>query len=749
MIDRFIETVLPNAEGRTSVWYRAEPGHKVPIDKQKWFSWPEDRQKMIDFIAARSAKDIYLPVSLYSTDKRTPENTTLVGALWQDTDTFDPEGYRVKPSIVVKTSEGRTHCWFVLDKPYPADQAELVVKKMTYAHRGEGADVSSWGRNKLLRVPGTYNSSHGFPELVTAEYTGEVYSLEEVANAYDDVPLPSAIAKSTPGTEVVPVQPKDVPDTLPDFFDAQAKLPEDFPLELLTAEPRAGNRSELRWRLLAELVEAGLTDEEVFVIAQSAPAASKWLEDRRGMDGLWGEILKERQRFEWGEVEGATPAEPKIPAKRPKVELLTTEQRKRAKQVFETTWIHEYEQWIAKNLKTFNPPYHRAGAWMALSQLVGECARLNIRGRDTPLGLYFFVLGNTSSGKSEAKDYMQTTIHKGYDGEANPDIGDDISAAALLDILRDRPRGVSMMSSDEVDGLLAQMRDKGGWRSSDMATYTYLYDGKVQPVARKGSTDRAGKWTKTQFSWFGMGTPHKVINVLDRTMFESGFLVRFQWFLGDDVKIAEDELGVTLGGAGNYKDQVRQVEDWGRKFARVREGWSFRRMQAGDDDLPIIEPDSEATAEFLRKITAGLEFRLWSGDPNADILKPSLRRTNITATKFAALLALADGRFTFNEDDILVGLWQCEELLANVYYMAGQVASSEHSKALDSLYDYILAHGPDVKSERIFRAMSDHHGLDVIGVERYRDELRAQGRVTFVNTGQKHSWAATALEEQS
>lgn len=746
MIEQFLEAVYGEAQGRTSVWWRAEPGEKSPIDRQKWFTWPQDREQIKRFIEANIAKDVYIPVSLFDADERKPEHATLVHTLWQDTDTFNPDDYRAKPSIVVATSEGRTHCWFLLDKPYPAEQAEIVVRKMTYAHRPDGADVSSWSRNKLLRVPGTYNSSHGFPELVTADFTDNVYTLAELANLYDDVPLPTA-SSSTVGATAVQAPP--LPDDFPDFFDAQAKLPEDFPLELLTAEPAEGYRSELRWKLLAELIEAGLTDEEAFVIARQSPAASKWLEDRRGDDGLWGEIAKERARYEAGVVVDAEPARPKQGTRVDTVELLTEPERRRARERFKKTWIYEYEEWVKSNLKIYNAPYHRAAAWMALSQLVGEVARINVRGKDTPLCLYFLVLGETTSGKSEAKEYMQDVIHRGYTGpQKNPDLGDDVSIGALLDILRDRPKGASMMSSDEVDGLFMQMRDKSGWRASDMATWTYLYDGKVQPVARKGQTDKAGDWTKTMFSWFGMGTPGKVINTLDRTMFESGFLARFQWFLGEKVEVEEADLGVSLGGEASFRERAEKISEWRGRFAVAKQSWGMNNMSAEGGDLPIIEPDSEGTREFLKAKTGYLEYTLWADDPNRDILRPSLRRTNITVAKMAALLAISEGRHTFTKDDLLVALLHCEKLLANLHYMASQVASSEHSKQLNGLYEYILAHGPDAKSERIFRAMSERHGLDVLTVERYRDELRAQGRVSYVATGAKHAWAATAIEQK-
>lgn len=743
MIRDFIETVLGETEGRSSIWWRPRGGENAPINRAEWFDYPAQLDEMVEFAESIADKDVYLPVAVYDSDSRVPKRTTQVAALWNDTDTFDPDEYRIQPSIVVETSEGRTHCWWLLDRPADAKQAETVVRKLTYAHKGAGADVSSWGRNKLLRLPGTTNTSHGSPQRVTIRKdTGAIYTLAEIANAYDDIPL-TPIPEPR---EMSSLPVGDIPENLPDFFEAQAKLPEEFPIELLTAEPQGGNRSELRWLLLSTLIENGLTNEEAFVIAKQSPAASKWFEDSRGLTGLWAEILKERERFGWGKLEGAEPAEP-VKVTRKRVEILTPEERERAQKHYKKTFLHEYEEWVSSHLKVYNAPYHRAAAWMVLSNLVGENARVNVRSKDVPCGLFFFVLGETSTGKSESKDFMQDAIHRGYPEAKNPDIGDDISIGALMDILRDRPRSATIMSSDEVDGMLSQMRDKNGWRSADMATYTYLYDGKVSGQGRKGNTDDVGKWTKTQFSWFGMGTPAKVFPVLDRAMFESGFLARFQWWFGDAHEISESDMGVEIGGESSYNARGKTIEKWKIHAQKVSSGWGFRRMNIPDEDVPIMDVDRSETAEFIKQKTAQIEARLWRDDPNYDILYPSLRRTMITVAKMAALLALWDQRQTFGKDDVLVALLQSEELLANLYYAASQVSTSQHAKMLDVMYDYIAISGQDTPSEKIFRWMSEKHNLDMAQVERYRDELRAHGRISFVQTGASHSWKATAVKE--
>jgi len=719
-IKTFIETQYGEATGRVSLWWREKPGAKSPIDKQKWFTYPAELDAMASFAESKANKDLYLTVGAYSEDKRTPDNVTLISAIYQDTDTFDYTQYRIEPSTVVHTSPGKTHCWFTLDRAYDASQVELITKKMTYAHRAAGNDVSSWGRNKVLRVPGSVNTNYdGFPEDVTVEYTGAVYTLQEIANAYDDVALPTAAPKVAPMSRVEVQAPT---AELPTFLNAQSKLPATFPLELITQEPSAENRSQMREKLILECMRAGLSDMDAASIAWNSKCGAKYHEGRE--DLLWYEIAKFRAIIEdeTGEhAEPPAPEERKVVNPKAPVTILSKPQRERALAHWDRTFLGEYERYVRESIKIFNGPYHRAVGWTILTAVVGECGKIRQGKRDLPLNLYIMPIGGTTTGKSEAMALGSDVIHGSFSVEENPDIGDDTSQSALSQKLHKRDGKVTLVNSDEADGLIESLTDKGSWKPGLLSFYTRLYDGLVPPIMRTGDVD--GKWSKTIFSMFLMGTEAGMVGALTRKMFETGFLTRFAWFIGENIEVPEESLGVREGSIEQAMEDRSQIEAWSSNWNRIREDWMFRRMTGGGE---YIRFDSPETAEFFQKVTAKLEHSMFRNHRNADIIKPSVIRLNRTMWKMSALLAVSSGRYTISMDDILVSLLQGEELLGNLIYMAGVISDSAHAKSVDELETYLNGQ-PERKArvERIYRRFASATKVEV---DVWLANLCAQGR---------------------
>jgi hypothetical protein len=210
---------------------------------------------MIAYAEQYAKEDVYLSPLLYGdkrNDKgniaRTPENALTSQTIYMDSDLCPPEKFRLMPSIHVVTSKGRGHDYWVLDKPVDAKRAAEIAHKITTAHREDGCDPSGWSANKVLRLPNTVNTGHGFPESVLAEISGTVYTIEEMENAYEhiDVYERPIMGRVTDAVEIVE------PSDLPDYTDALNKVPADV-LELALQEPilgPEGNRSEMRYRLL-------------------------------------------------------------------------------------------------------------------------------------------------------------------------------------------------------------------------------------------------------------------------------------------------------------------------------------------------------------------------------------------------------------------------------------------------------------------------------------------------------------------
>jgi hypothetical protein len=697
---------------------------------------------MVAWVERYVDKDVYTTVATYSKDERKPDLTLFTCCVWLDADTCAPENFRLPPSYVVQSSPGRWQVYWFLNEPVRAAEASILSRKIAYAHRDQGADLSSWPSNKVMRVPGTSNTNWGFPSRVTGEDMGHVYFIDDLLEAYADV-HPEA-PTSLGGAKVPEYEPAD-------FFEAQSKLPADFPIELMTMEPEVGpggNRSEVRWRLIAELVESGLNDAEVFSIAWQSPASAKWHEDPRGQRGIREEIAKERIRYENGDgysqpgeeeplTVTAPPVKPARRTLRPQpVHILTIAERNRAEKLWPLTWVGEYEQWMRSSVQVYNGPYHRAAAWSALASLLGDLAYIRKGKRFIPLNVWTWTLGPTVTGKSEARDGMQLVVHKGFSTSKNPDIGDDSSTVGLLEKLHKMADQATLFNSDEADGLIEEMVEKGGWRTGQMSKWTFLFDGRVPPQTRAGNTD--GEWSNCSFNMYMAGTEEGVFGVLSRKMFATGFLTRMCWFVGQQVEVPEEMLGFTDSSAGDA--DLAKIDVWKQKFAQIRQTWGFKSMGKGRET--ITAADDEAR-EFFRAATARMQQGPLTREPNWDIIKPSIIRLSTTMYKMAALLAISAGRTSISKDDMLLALYQGEELLGNLVWVANNISDSEHSKALDKLETVLAGYPTGAASPEIYRAMASK-GYSKRDVDSMIGELVAQRRVKYKRKGEG-SWEATVL----
>jgi len=725
VIRDFIVTILGQAEGRVSLWRREGYGRDAPYDRQKWYDYPAQLDDIVADVEDNLSKDVCITTATYSQDDRRPHLTLQAGCVWLDADTCAPENFRLPPSYIVESSNGRWQAYWVLDQPVRAAEASRVSRLIAYGHREQGADLSSWPSNKIMRVPGTSNTNWGFPFRVKGEAFDHTYTLAELEAAYADV---DTTASANPENKII-----DVPEyQRADFYEAQAKLPADFPLELLTKEPEIGpdgNRSEMRWRLVSELVEAGLTDPEVLAVAWQAPASSKWREDPRGDKMLRWEIAKERQKFNEGGGWTLPPAEdePKVkPFKRKghePIPILSNADRARAKKLWERTWIGEYEVWLKKSIKIYNAPYHRAAAWSALSALLGDVAYIRGGKRRIPLNIWAWSIGPAATGKSEARDAMQLVVHKGYvEGLHNPDIGDDASSVGLFDKLHKMDEQATLFNSDDADGLIEEMAGKGSWKTGQMEKWTYLFDGRVPPSIRAGAND--GEWCDCVFNMYMSGTGEGVFGVLTRRMFAKGFLTRMVWFIGETMEIPHELRGFRPSTVDTT--DVAKILAWKTLFGEIRQHWGFRGMGMGRDYIEASAEDDD----FFQKMTSQIEFGPLSEEPNWDIILPSIIRLNTTLYKMSALLAVSSGRDMITRDDMLVALYQGEELLGNLVYVANNVSDSEHSKVLDMLETFVAGYPTGAGSPDIYRAMASR-GITKRDVDIYIAELEAQRRVKY------------------
>ena len=155
-----------------------QPGSVGPIDRHTFYDSADIDALLLD-VDFSLDEDLYFSPILYGQPRRKGDDEkALCRVVYSDADTFNPEGFRIPPTFTVETSAGRYHAYWVLSKWHSQSDVSRVSMKLSKAHP---IDASSGIATKLLRVPESTNTKYEIPFMVTAEETGPVYTLDEIA----------------------------------------------------------------------------------------------------------------------------------------------------------------------------------------------------------------------------------------------------------------------------------------------------------------------------------------------------------------------------------------------------------------------------------------------------------------------------------------------------------------------------------------------------------------------------------------
>ena len=727
---QFITTVLGELRGNAFMGRASgkTAAGKLAVNIYDVFKYPEQLEDMVAYGEKFQNEDVYLSPIVYGDKKndkgnisRTPENAIGCQTVYSDSDTCRPEHFRMKPSVHVVTSSERFHDYWLLTEPVEVKRAADVAHRIATAHADQGADPSGWSANKVLRLPGTVNTGHGFPEAVMAEYTGELYSIEELEETYADInvyerPIMGRVSNTV---EVV------MPEDLPDYAEALQKLPAKV-LELALAEVEVGSdgyRSEARYRLLCDLFRLGdlLTYEEVLTVAWHAPACRKWSqEDSRGINGLMMEANKAQAEIMWEAGQGLEPVEEKT--EQGAVSLLSDQERSYVSE--HQSWVDRYVSWCHQKLAKQNTPYDRINAWTILSAAFSDVAYIPRKNGPEGLNLYTMTLGETTTGKSQSLKLMRTVLDEIFMEDKGYNLGGNASPNALGEKLIERDGKVSFFNKDEAHGLFKQWGTQD-WTTGMMEDLALLYDGIVPPMLRMGKKD-IGKAAKTHFLMHLMGTPDEITRSLNREMFKSGFLARFQWAIGEPrtlVKEAfkeEDSDGteIRLG----FEPMARQ---FAAEFGEVK-----RRLRGATANGTVAIRISAAGAKRMEQVKWDLVNLVKKSDVNWDILNPSLVRLGVTIRKCASLLALQEGCDEADTKHVLQAIEAAEEWVKNLLIVSSQISASDFERNTDLVEQFVQEREGRIKLElvnRRFKAWRVRDLQEAIGA------LCSQGRLREVS----------------
>lgn len=721
----FLETVLGNGAGYATIVTKDARG--IPT-VQKFFSYPDEIDEMAEYASAHKAEDVYFSPILYYEERRIRENAKSVSVVYADADTCNPANFKIAPTISVETSKDRWHAYWVLDGEQDPQRVALLAKKIAYAHRDQGCDVSGWNPTKLLRVADTSNLKYNESQPVVAKTNGIIYTIAEIEALYKDV-----VVEAMPelANEPMPEVSQDVMAVL----SRVSSNPDILSLYLDEPTP-SSDLSKMLWKLEMELFRQGLTTEEVFTIAKHAkcnkyhsPSRPKRLD----ADGdLWREVQRAGAYFKaTPSVVAIEPIESEEQDYERKIDFLTASERDLVGAT--PTFIDAYVDWAGK--KTDGAvEYQIASAFTVLSAAFSDIGCAAPKYGRMGLNLWFMLLGETTrSRKSTSRSLMLRMItayetHAGY----QIDIGSNATGEALVKHLSGRDKMTSMFHRDEVQGLFKEFVTKT-YMAAAADQYTELYDGKVPVMLRSTGASSGVKAVQTEraetnFIMYLMGITSKVAEVLTVDYFRSGFLARFIYVVADAPERTRESED--LAQASEQEVMVKD-EEMERLVANLFGTASWWRRKGAPFPRPIFLSD-EALERFNRFKWEMGDYT--TGHPNEESIEPSRQRLALSVWKIAVLLAMYDKSEKVEIVHMLIAIHYAEGWFKNLVRMAGAISASEWQRDVDSLEAVILQRGGKMRYEEAYKKFSNKRKREF---DEMVDALRSQARVNVFVEGHK------------
>lgn len=274
-----------SSEFLTRVW-SAQPSSGVAF--LSYFDtdgeWQDKAYRKPPSVLPHDSLDVYFAPNVFDDSYRRQPNTLPGVWLYADLDEIDPGSIvDLRPTVAWTTSRGRYQCLWRLSRSLAPSKLARLNQLTTYYTK---ADKGGWGLTKVLRVPGSISTKHGYNFAVKLLWDdGPTYSpvdvLDVVKIAKSKAPSPTLNEK-----HALPKLPKVTPSSI-----LRKRKPNAKARKLYKAKVARGDRSARLWELECLLLRAGCTPEETLVVVRKT-IWNKYAGQDREVSQLWTEINK-------------------------------------------------------------------------------------------------------------------------------------------------------------------------------------------------------------------------------------------------------------------------------------------------------------------------------------------------------------------------------------------------------------------------------------------------------------------------
>ena len=347
--------------------------------RQTFFKLPEMKKELNDFIdESVPYKHLWFGVNLFATAERRTERALAGRVVYADLDACNPSTVEPEPSIAIESSPGRFQAIWKLNQIVPPDIAADYSRRIAYLYSVNGADKTGWDITQLLPVPFTKNYKYpGGPEIKVVSTNDSVLDTQ----VFEDIEVPPQAVSDNGDVSDMP----DV-DSLPDpekvISKYELELRKSDVVRYFYVEPEPGDDwSGIMWRLVNTLIEADMTEEEVFSICLHAKC-NKYERDKRPIRYLWREVVKVFA----GQKKLTVILEEFAPLRMP--EILPTEPASE-------TVIDKYMEWATEATDAV-PIFHELSAFIVLSTILSSTVQLEVSYGTVVPNLWALILGEST-----------------------------------------------------------------------------------------------------------------------------------------------------------------------------------------------------------------------------------------------------------------------------------------------------------------------------------------------------------------
>lgn len=704
---KFFELLFEGNEGYVCIATTLADLPKASF-KQRFFSWPSEYNKMENFILSVEKKhNVYFCVNLLSNRERKKVNCLPTKLLWSDLDTAplneNSKLEKIPPPILIETSPGRHQAIWRASTELPPYQAEDYSRRIAYY---VGADASGWDLTQLLRVPFTKNFKYqGSPDVMLVNAAqSTVASLVFEALPQVEVPGEQTTVEMPNTTEL--------PDIQVVLYKYHGAL-KGTAFDAVYTQAPDEDWSKVLWRIIHIGFEAGMSKEEVFVVANAAPS-NKYERDGRPLEHLWREVLK-------AEVHQKN------------VLLIDSDWQPLTMPVLVEnpatgTFLDSYRDW-AQEATDAVVQFHDLACMIVLSSIVANSVRLHTSYGTMVPNLWGLILGESTltrktTAMEMARDFLLMM-------EPEVVIATDGSAEGLLTGLSTRPNKVSMFYKDEVSGFFNSINRKD-YLAGMPETLTHLYD--VPSVYTRRLRKETIHIESPAFIFFGGGVRDRVYEAITEEYVVSGFLPRFLVVSGDTELTKLRRTGPATEAGSDKRARLANF------FMDLQE------MYGGSVTINIAGQTAEMPARISAILTpeawelyGTFEERMVSEASNSSmpgLALPTFERLSRSLLKVAIILGATrqtpqEAVITITVEDVTNAAWYIQDWGRYSVELVVNAGKKTSEKLLDKIVRVVLEH-PGILRSTIMKHyhLSKREADDVLSTLEDRQLIRKekQGR---------------------